>query len=590
MDDLNALAELTARIEWLENRVSALEHPSEKAASVPTETATLAASQSTADTLSFAQEGGVFAVLGKAMLGIAGAYLLRAVAESGSVPKLAIVILALAYAGMWLVWAARAPASARFASSVYAGTAALILAPMLWELTVRFEVLPSSATAGILGVYVVLAYALAWKLSLTPVVWVSNVAALLTTLALLFSTHDLVPFLVALLLMSLASEVAAGRNYWLRLRPLVAVAADLATCLLLYVYSRPKGIPAGYKNVATPLLLALGCMLLLIYGGSVVFRTMRRREKINVFEIGQTVVAFLLAAFSVQSFSVSAGAMVLGAFCLLFSAACYAAAYIYFDQLHEQRNFHVYCTWSAALFLAGSFLCLPPLLLALFLSAAAVVATLMGVRASGLTLEFHGLVYLAAAAYASGLLDYAGRALAGTFPAAPGWNVWIVAASTVACYAEGCRFRTEIWSQRLLQLLSALLSVAAVITFLVSVLVWLVALGMTAGASHVAVIRTLIICMVALALAFSSSRWERRELVWIAYGILALVAAKLLSEDLQHGNPGFTAISLFLYAVALIFVPRLARIGRRTTAGSATATTVSSTTATSNQSGSRVVT
>jgi hypothetical protein len=249
---------------------------------------------------------------------------------------------------------------------------------------------------------------------------------------------------------------------------------------------------------------------------------------------------------------------------LLFSAACYAAAYAYFDRFPEQRNYHVYATWSAALFLAGSSLCLPPVLLALCLSVAAIVATLLGVRASRLTLEFHGLAYLAAAAYASGLLDYAGRALAGTFPAAPGWIVWIVAASAVPCYAVGGRFRTERWNQRLLQLLSAILAVAAVITFLVSVLVWLAAIGMTPGASQVAVIRTLITCAVALALAFSGSRWQRTELVWIAYGTLALVTAKLLFEDLQHGHPGSTAVSIFLYAVALILVPRMARVGRRT--------------------------
>jgi hypothetical protein len=162
------------------------------------------------------------------------------------------------------------------------------------------------------------------------------------------------------------------------------------------------------------------------------------------------------------------------------------------------------------------------------------------------------------------LLDYAGRALAGTFPAAPGWMVWIVAASAVLCYAVGGRFRTERWNQRLLQLLSAILAVAAVITFLVSLLVWLAELGMTPGASHVAVIRTLITCAVALALAFSGSRWQRVELVWIAYGTLALVTAKLLFEDLQHGHPGSTAMSIFLYAVALILVPRMARVARRT--------------------------
>jgi hypothetical protein len=574
MDDLDALARLTARVENLEHRISALEHPSATAASLPAEPASPAAHQPTAEASPFAEAGGVFPVLGKAMLGIAGAYLLRAVAESGSFPKLAVVVLALAYAGMWLVWAARVPAEAHFASTAYATTAALILAPMLWELTLRFEVLPTWATAGVLGAFVVTAYALAWKRCWASVVWVANVAAVLTTLALLIATHDLVPFISALLLMALASEAAAGRNRWLRLRPLVAAAANLAIWILLYIYSRPEGIPSEYKNVAPPVLLALGCILFLIYGASTAFRTARLRQRVSVFEIGQTVIAFLLAAFSILRFGASAGApgvrVMLGAFCLLFSAACYAAAYAYFDRFPdrfpEQRNYHVYATWSAALFLAGSFLCLPPLLLALCLSVTAIVATLLGVRASRLTLEFHGLAYLAAAAYASGLLDYAGRALVGTFPAVPGWTstVWIVAASAVACYAVGGRLRTERWNQRFLQLLSAILAVAAVITFLFSVLVWLAAVGMTPGASQVAVIRTLITCVVALALAFSGSRWQRSELVWIAYGTLALVTAKLLFEDLQHGHPGSTAVSIFLYAVALILVPRMARVGRRT--------------------------
>jgi hypothetical protein len=84
---------------------------------------------------------------------------------------------------------------------------------------------------------------------------------------------------------------------------------------------------------------------------------------------------------------------------------------------------------------------------------------------------------------------------------------------------------------------------------------------MTPGASHVAVIRTLITCALALTLAFGGSRWQHIELVWTAYGSLALVTAKLLFEDLPHGHSGSIAISIFLYAVALIIVPRMARLG-----------------------------
>ncbi len=563
MNDPDALARLAASVENLERRVSALER-SHETASHPALPAVPAAAPPVGEAFRFAEAGGVFPVVGKAMLGIAGAYLLRAVAESGSFPKLAIVVLALAYAGTWLVWAARVPATAHFASTVYATTAALIFGPMLWELTLRFDVLTSSVTACILFLFVVCAYALAWKRSLTPIIWVANVAAVITSLALYIATHDLVPFTSALLVMALASEVAAGRNHWLGLRPLMAAAADFAIWSLLYIYSRPEGIPSEYKSVAAPLLLALSCTLFLIYGASIAFRTMQLRQKIRIFEIGQAVITFLLAALSMLRFGASAGVPILGGLCLLFSAACYGAAYAYFDRYHEERNYHVYATWSGALLLAGSALCLPRLPLAWCLSVAAIMAMFLGVRASRLTLEFHGLAYLAAAAYVSGLLDYAGRTLVGTFPAMRGWTstVWIVAAAAVACYAVGGRCRAERWDQRLLQVLSAILAVAAMITFLVSVLVWL-ALGMTAGASEVAVIRTLITCMVALALAFSGSRWQRSELVWIAYGTLALVTAKLLFEDLQQGHPASTAVSIFLYAVVLILVPRMAHVARR---------------------------
>jgi len=564
MDDLlDALARLSDRLEHLERRVSALERSSETASSRPTPATAPARGTPAAEEFPLPQAGGVFPVVGKAMLGIAGAYLLRAVAESGALPQWVVVALALAYAGMWLLWAARVPANIPFASSAYAVTSALILAPMLSELTLRFKILPASVTAAVLSAFAVGASALAWKRNLAPVIWVANVTAAFTALALMIATHALAPFLSALLIMALIGEFAADLNRWLRLRYLLAPAADLAVCIPIYIYSLPEGLRSDYPAFHSAALLTFPSALFLIYGASVTLRTTWLRQRITIFEIVQTVIAFLLAAFSLLWFEPAAHAG-LGIFCFLFSAACYAAAFVRFDRLPEQRNYHVYSTWSAVLLLAGSFLCLPPLLLALLLSAAAIVATLVGVRTARLTLEFHGLLFLAAAALASGLLDYAVRALAGTFPNPPGWMVWIVAATVLLCYFFGGRFPGELWNQRLLRLLSAILAVSAAATLLVSALVWLAALGMTPGASHIAVIRTLITCALALTLAFGGSRWQRIELVWTAYGTLAFVTAKLLFEDLPHGHSGSIAVSIFLYAVALILVPRMARAGRRT--------------------------
>jgi hypothetical protein len=562
MDDLlEALTRLSERLEHLESRVSTLERSPKAANSRPSPTTTTAASATSAtESIALPQEGGVFPVVGKAMLGIAGAYLLRAVAESGSLPQWVVVALALAYAGMWLLWAARVPANTLFASVAYAVTSALILAPMLWELTLRFKVLPAAATAGVLIAFAAGASALAWKRNLARVVWIANIAGVCTALVLMIATHDLAPFISALLIMAVVSEFAANRNRWPRLRFLVAPAADLAVWILIYIYSLPETARVDYGPVQIAALLTLPSVLFLIYGASVTFRTAWLRQRITIFEIVQTVIAFLLAALSWFWFE-PADRVGLGIFCLFASAACYLVAFVRLDRWRERRNYWVYSIWSALLLLAGSFLCLPPALLAFWLSAAAILVTVAGVRTARLTLEFHGLVYLGAAAFASGLLKYAASALAGTFPNASGWMVWLVAASVLLCYAVGGRFPGERWNQRLLRLLLAILAASAAATLLISALVWLAAAGMTPGAAHIAVIRTLITCALALTLAFGGSRWQHIELVWTAYGTLALVTAKLLFEDLPHGHSGSIAISIFLYAVALIIVPRMARMG-----------------------------
>jgi hypothetical protein len=300
-------------------------------------------------------------------------------------------------------------------------------------------------------------------------------------------------------------------------------------------------------------------MLLLIYGTSVAVRTTLLRREITLFEAGQTIVAFLLAADAVLHFGRAIDGRAFGVFCLLLAPACYAAVYLCFDGTAQHRNYRVYSLWSAALLLAGCLLCLNPLWLATFLGVAAIVATYLGVRASRKVLELHGLVYLIAVAFASGLAGYAAHALAGDFPAPPTGMVWVICAAVVLCYAIEGEFKTTQWQQRLLQTISATLAVGALATLLVSALVWLASTVIAPSAFHVAVIRTLTGCALALALAFLGPRWNRSELVWVAYATLVLIALKLLLEDLRLGHPEFIAASIFLYAVTLMLVPRLAR-------------------------------
>ena len=562
MDDLpDALNRLAARLETLERRVEALEHPSAASSAVPTPAPIQLQATQDGETLGFILAGGAFQVVGKAMLGITGAYLLRAVAESTSLPKLGVAAIAIAYAIFWLVAASRAPAGAWFASTTYACTSALILAPMLWELTLRFIVFPAAVTAGVLGAFVCAASALAWKRDLTSVFWVANATAALVAVALSVATHELIPFIAVLLLMAVVSEWAAERERGVGVRFLVAAAADAAVWALIFIYASPQSTRADYAQLGTAALLAPGFILFALYGVSVAVKTALFDKKITAFETIQTMIAFLLAASGLLYFEPRNGRVVLGVACLILSAAGYASVFAFFNRRSEQRNSKVFAAWSAALFLSGCVLCLPPLWMAASLGLAAVVATVLGTRLNQPALGFHGLAYLLAAAIASGLLVYVLGALAGTLPGTPSMSVWLVTGCAILCFAAGKPCDGKRWTEQVLSLVFATLAIGATAALLVEGMMGLIALSVSPGPHHLAFIRTLTICAAALALAFSGAHWRRVELTRIGYATLALVAAKLVLEDLRHGHLEFIAASIFLFAVTLIAVPRIARMG-----------------------------
>jgi hypothetical protein len=565
MDGLpDALERLTARLEQLERRIYALEHPSEAVGPVTAiKQNNLTAAQG-AEAGASAPASGIFAVLGRAMLGMAGAYLLRAVAEASLLPRPAVAALAIVYAILWLVWASRVPAGAWFASITYACTSALILAPMLWELTLRFKVLPVAVTAGVLCVFVIAASALAWKRNVTSVFWITNLTAAAVALTLSIATRELTPFIAALLLMVLLCEYAAGRSRELGVRSLVALAADLSVWALIYIYASSPDTRPDYPALGTAALLAPGFVLFLIYGISVVFRTAVRRKTITVFETAQAMIAFLLAACGWLYFGPAGGAIGLGVCCLVLSAAGYAAVFAIFDRFSDRRNTVVFACWSAALFLAGGWLCLPAVVWPVCLGAAAILSTVLGVRLKRLTLEIHGVIFLVAAAALSGLLEYVVCSLAGTLPGGPGWDVWFVAACAAVCYAAGRDGQGEPWMRQILSIVSASVAIGAVAALLVEGLMGLAALRVITGPQHLAFLRTLTLCAAALALAFCGSHWRRRELTGMGYGLLGLVAVKMVFEDLRLGHLGFIAASIFLFAVTLIAVHPVARMGQKT--------------------------
>ena len=436
---------------------------------------------------------------------------------------------------------------------------ALILAPMVWELTLRFHVISPAIAAGIVCAFAVAGVGLTWRRDRSPVLRACCMAAAGLALALAIASHTLMPFVIVLLMLAAICEFVPRMESAPEVRALVALAADAAIWILIYIYFAPQASGEDYPALGRVALLAPGLAIFLLFAASVGWQTLARGRQINVFATIQTTIAFLLAAVSVADFGPQNSTAILGIVCLALAAAVYAAVFTVFERAKEPRNVAVFSAWGAALLLAGNFLCLPPLATIALLGMAAIAATLVGSRRNQLAFEFYGMVFLLAGAAESGLPSFLVSAFVGTPQGAPAAGVWLIACSAILCYAAAQPREGESWLAQTLHLGFAALAAAAVAALLVEGLTGLVALRIQPGAHHLAFIRTLTLCAAALALVFSGAHWRRVELTRLGYAAMALVAIKLVTEDLRHGHLAYIAASIFLVALTLIAAPRVVR-------------------------------
>ena len=565
------LDELRARVDALERRLSALEQSLPALAPYPEPTASpTAVPGAPGEPLSAQPQSNVFSVFGIAVLGIAGAYILRAASETRTIPQAIAVALALAYGAGWLVWAAWSRAISRFARYAYAVTSALILSPLLWEATVRFGILAPPWTAAILAAFALLAFVLAWRSHLAPILWIAMLTVIVTAFLLMVAARDPVSFTSAILFAALLTESAACWNRWGALRYVVGPAADVAILIVVAILGDSRAVPQDYHPANFALLIALAVGLFAVYAASMAFRSLVRQNKVAIFEISQFPLVVLLAGWAVLRVTQGTGQFALGIFCLLAGAASYFAAFALVARRTERRTFRFFALWAVVFVLTGSFLAVPDSPLVIWLCLAAVAASALGLRARSPALDLHGVAYLAAAVVASGLLLYAARALAGTYPPAPGALPIFAALTAFLCAVIVSRYPGEHRAERFLRLMPAVFAVISLAALAVAMLVWLVSHGVPPALPQLAVVRTVVTCVAAVVLAFVGARRDRIELVWMAYAAAVLGSLKLAVEDFRIGSTESLAVSLFIYGVVLILIPRLVRAGRHPARGTIT--------------------
>ena len=555
-----ALDQLSEQVRSLERRVAALEEQPSRSgatdqASVPLEHPRTSATSR--EFLSLETPSGVMTILGQAALGIAGAYLLRALAESSAIPKLPVLFVAILYACSWLAWAVRVHGVSRFASATYAVTSAMILSPLLWECTVRFQVLSPAIAAATSVLFVVLAVAMAWRQDLQLIPWIATLASVITALALIIESHELVPLTAALLVVGLVTEATVCLGHKSTLRAIPAVAADFAVWLLAFVLAS-ESIPEEYHSAAPATIVVLCFALAAIYAASIGVRAFVLRYSITAFEVTQGVIAWALASYGILRTTHGVIARPLGGTLLLFAAICYWGTLWRFADDFYRRNRRVSATWAVALVLAGGVLLLPTELQVPFFSLVAIAASCVFLQRHKISVGIQASFYLAAAVSVSALPGYAANALAQSVPHIPDWRIWTVIMSALVCYMIGSR-APEDRNRRLLWILPAGVIGFTVAALSVVAIARLVSIRGELGASTLSMVRTGVICSIALGYGFLSSQGKRFELGWLAYIAVGLGTLKLFVEDLRFGNAASLVVSFFFYGLILILLPRLTK-------------------------------
>ncbi len=548
-----ALAEIESRLELLEGGSPA--QPVMQVAAAHAETPSVTASST--DVV------GTLSLIGRTFVIFAGAYLLRALTESGTLDRTAGAALGFAYAAAWTFVAYRVALRHPLSATFFGACTVLVGFPLLWEATTRFALLTPEAGAVALTATTGLVLVTAWRRQLHALAWVVTIGACGLAFLLLVMTDGAIAFASFLIALGVATLWLGYDREWTMLRWVAAFFADVAVVGLAgrALTTPPRDAPS--------LVMAVQLLLLVGYLGSIAIRTLVRGRDVLPFEAVQTG-AMLLAGLGgamLVAHQTGTGALALGSALFVLAIACYAVAFAFVDRRQGRaENFYFYTSLALAFALTGCDLVLGGPSLGILWASLAVLAGWAGRRYGRSTLGVHAVVYVTAAAVSTGLVA---ATLAGLFASADtpwtplGAAAWAVLVAVGLCWllstpgpgrAPGHAWDISRWA---LVLIGAISVAGACVVVGRSVLPSGPDARLHAG--MVATLRTGVLAAAAIVVAWLGRRLATREFGALLYPVLGWGATKLLFEDVRTSPPSLLVVAFALYGGALILGPRIAK-------------------------------
>ena len=551
------LADLADVVARLEGRVAALERAGPQVRRSAAQAAldrSAAPAREGSGAFDESQATRVLSLGGRTLLVLAGAFVLRALTESGKIPAWMGVGLGFLYAGAWIVMADRAgKAGQTLSAAFYAVSVVVIGFPLLFEGATRFKLFSALGAAAVLAALTAVALLLAARRGLQVLAWVVSLGGIVTALALMAAAGRLVPGAVYLVGLAVAMLWIGYVRDWTLLRWPMALVADLVV-LLVAIHAVDPGTAEGPGAA-----LLVQALLVALFLGSIATRTLYLGRRVVPFEMIQSAAVIVVGiggAVWVATRS-GLGQAGFGISSVVFGAASYAVAFSFVERRQKIReNFYFYASIAIVFMVSGTGLLLGEPARSLTWGALAGAFAWLAVRQRSRTLAAHAAVYAVAAAAGSGLLV---RSFATLFVGdAVTWHPTIGTVLTLAAVAAVAWLAGRVPRSNVLERIPPLaVYLVLVLGVFGTIVAWVAPAIAGAGPGAIATLRT-----VALVAAVVGTAWVGRgaahgEAGWLAYPLLGITGLKMLLEDLPHGRPATLILGFACYGAALILVPRM---------------------------------
>ncbi len=402
-----AVAVLTDHVRTLELRLVALEwNGAAKGAESPPPV-------STASGVEHVPVQQWLALVGRTLVVLGGAYLLRALTDSHIFTAPVGVALGLLYGAPWLVLAARAGARGAQLDALCHGLAtALIGYPLVWEATVRFGVLAPAQSAALLGALTAAALVLSAVTRLHGLAWVITFGALGSATGLALATGDWNSYTLLTIGLGLGTLWLGYIRNWGELAWLPAAGANL-----MLVFATDHAALRAAPNGA----LLLQALMFTAYIGSFAVRTLVETHRTTAFEATQSAAVVTVALGGCIYLLLSnGGAFPIGLAALALGLGAYAFAFGFVQRRRDSRTFSFWALFALVVTAIGTTVCAGAVLGSVVYAASAATLAVIARQRESLTLTLHATLCAIAASVGSGLVAIASVAL--VRPPAAGWR------------------------------------------------------------------------------------------------------------------------------------------------------------------------